>query len=341
MVEPPGREPESLPSISVLLPVRNEASHIEACLASLAAQDYPSSRLEVLVIDGRSDDRTRDLAGAFARRAPFPVHVLDNPGLVTAAGLNLGLDEARGDLISYVLGHGTLAPDYLRSAVEVLDRTGADAAGGPIRTVGEGSTGEAIAAALSSPFGVGGATFRYGTTEQDVDTVAFPVYRRRIFERAGRFDEELVGDEDSEFHFRAIESGCRIVLSPALRATYHARASFRGLGKQYVRFGAAKAETLRRAPARVRPWHLAPAAFVACLAAGALPGPLRRLRRGLLQLQVTLYAVGVTAASLDAVRRRGVRVLPFVPAAFATIHFAYGAGSLLGLTGLWRPGRPR
>lgn len=341
MVERASGEAGGLPSITVLLPVRNEAGRIEACLASLAAQDYPPALLELLVIDGRSSDATRDLVHAFARTAPFPVHVLDNPRLVTAAGLNLGVEEAQGDLVAYVLGHGTLAPDYLRRAVDVLARTGADAAGGPIETIGEGRVGEAIAAALSSPFGVGGATFRYGEAEQDVATVAFPVYRRRIFERAGLFDEGLVGDEDSEFHFRAREAGARIVLSPALRATYYARGSLRALARQYVRFGAAKAETLRRDPSRIRPWHLVPAAFVACLLAGAAPGPLRSFRRRLLRLQAGLYALGVAAASLDALRRRGPRVLPLAPVAFAAIHLPYGTGSLLGFARLWRPGPPR
>jgi GT2 family glycosyltransferase len=251
--------------------------------------------------------------------------------------LNAGVRAARGSIVLYALAHGTLAPNFVTRAVEALRRTGADVVGPRIETTGEGRTGRAIAAALSSPFGVGRALFRYSEREQDADTVAFACYRRDVFDRVGFFDESLVGDEDSEFHFRVREAGGRIVLVPDLRATYYSRGSLPALARQYLAFGAAKAETLRRKPARLRPWHLAPALLTATLALGATRGVLTGDGGRSWRLAALGYAVGNALATAAVVRTRGRDVLPVLPAAFATLHLAYGAGSWLGALGIWRP----
>jgi hypothetical protein len=265
--------------------------------------------------------------------------VFDNPKRTTPAGLNAAIQRARGEVVAYALAHGEIAADFVSRGVEALERTGADVVGPAIQTAGEGRTGEAIAAALSSQFGVGRALFRYSGREQEVDTVAFACYRREVFDRVGLFDEGLVGDEDSEFHFRLREAGGRIVLSPAMRATYFARPSLSALARQYLAFGAAKAETLRRQPSRVRPWHLAPAVLVGAFGVGVAPGPAGRLRRRVGRGALAAYSAANLLATLATARRKGREVLPVLPLAFATIHLAYGAGTWLGGLGIWRPGR--
>src|SRR4030042_1047825 len=146
---------DGLPFVSVLVPMRNEERHIEVCLHSLAHQDYPRERFEVLVLAGAS------------RAPPAPV-----------------------------------APAFLRQSVDALTTTDADGVGGPIESVGHGLIGEAIAIAMSSPFGVGNAHFRYSQEAQYPDTVPFPAYRRQIFDRSRPCAEDVNYGEDDEFHYR-------------------------------------------------------------------------------------------------------------------------------------------
>ena len=327
--------------VSIIIPVRDEAEHLPACLASGARQDYAPSLLEVIVVDGGSTDGTRAIVESTPSAGRFPVRLLENPGGTTAAGLNIGIREAGGDVIVYVLGHGEIAPDFVTQSVRALQRTGADAVGGPIETCGRGATGRAIAAVVSSPFGVGRALFRYSTREREVPTVAFAAYRREVFDRIGYFDEEQVGDEDSDFHFRLREAGGRIVLVPSIHAIYRPRTSLRALGGQYLAFGAAKASVLRRHPRQLRPHHLAPAALVGTLAAGTLLAPAsRRIGRAALLVGVS-YATANLAASWRVSRKRGIPPFPHLPAAFVAVHGAYGVGWWLGILGIWRPQAPR
>jgi GT2 family glycosyltransferase len=239
-------------------------------------------------------------------------------------------------VVAYVLGHGELAPDFVREAVAALARTGADAVGGPIETRGDGAWGRAIAAALSSPFGVGGARFRYSQRESEVDTVAFAAYRRDVFDRIGGFDENMAGDEDGDFHARLRAAGGRILLSPRIHAVYHARGSLAALARQYLAFGAAKARTARRHGDTLRAYHLAPAGLVLTgIAAAAGPHPLRRLARA----GLAAYAAVSVLASAARLPDLGPSIALRLPAVFAAIHLSYGAGWLLGSTGVWAPGR--
>ncbi len=170
--------PEEFPFVSVIVPMRNEKRYIERCIRSLAAQDYPTDRFEVIVIDGGSEDGSRDVVESMCRDFAS-LRLIENRDRQAARGLNLGLAYAEGDVIARLDGHAVAEPNFIRESVAAMKRTGADVVGGPIASIGEGATGETIALAISSPFGVGNATFRYSTKEEWTDTVAFPAYRRR------------------------------------------------------------------------------------------------------------------------------------------------------------------
>jgi succinoglycan biosynthesis protein ExoA len=316
------------PFVSVLIPMRNEERHIESCLRSLARQDYPRERFEVLVLDGASSDRSRDIAEEFAARGDLNLHLIDNPGRTTAHGLNLGIAHARGDVIARVDAHAAVAPDFLSQSVDALQTTDADGVGGPIESVGEGLIGEAIALAMSSPFGVGNAHFRYSREAQYTDTVAFPTYRRSLFDRIGPFAEDIDYGEDDEFHYRLGDAGGRLLLTPRIRSTYYTRSSLPDLFRQYLAYGQAKVEVLRRHPRQARLRQFVPAAFVtALLSLGALSLVARPFRR-LLALLLAVYLVASSLASLRIASQRGWRYAPLLPLAFACLHTAYGLGFL-------------
>ncbi len=326
------------PFVTILIPVRNEERYVERCLYSIAAQDYPRDRFEVLVVDGRSTDETPLVVSRFAAESTVDLRLLDNPRYRPAAALNIGLAAARGDVIVRVDGHATIAPDYISRAVRALDETAADCVGGVIASEGDTWLGETIALAMSSRFGVGGASFRVGGAKVEpgnasrTDTVAFGAYRRDVFDRIGGFAEDIDKGEDDEFNYRLLDAGGVIMLVPELRAAYTVRGDARGLWRQYAGYGYAKPEVLRRHPAQARPRQFVPAVFVSAVGVSAVAAILGS-RRPLTSL-VAVYTLAATIASLVLMPRHGIRRVTPLPAVFACLHIAYGSGFLAGTLGL-------
>jgi GT2 family glycosyltransferase len=315
--------------VSVVLPVLNEELHIAACLESVLAQDYPSDRYEVIVADGGSTDGTRDIVSEVAARDPR-VRLIDNPGRLQAAGLNRAILASRGDVIARQDGHAEWAPDHLTTSVALLLATGADNVGGRQEAVGDGPSGRAIARAMSSPFGVGGARFRYSDHEEEMPTVFLGTFRRSAFERVGLFDEAYPPHEDYELNERIRATGGRIVFSPEIRTKYYVRSGLLALGRQYFRYGRGKVRVARASPGVVRPYHLVAPAFVASLPLGAAMVLSGRGRRLALAGAATYGAACLIAGQL-AGRDEPPAVRARIPAAFAVMHVAWGAGFWAGV----------
>jgi GT2 family glycosyltransferase len=328
--EPPSLNGLTLPErplVSIVIPCLNEERYIVALLDSLAAQDYGPGGVEVLVADGGSTDRTRDLVAAYS--SPFQrLEVVENPRRITVAGLNAGMRAARGDCWIIIGAHSSVRQDFVRESVDALRRTGAACVGGPIETIGEGTAGRAIAAAMSSPFGVGNARFRYAATEGDVDTVPFGCYHRRVWEVVGEFDETVDGADEDSYNERLTAAGGRIVLVPAIRSSYFPRRTFRALAYQYGEYGAAKGTLLARGR-RLQPRHFAPAAMVAGGPLLWLLGRLSGRARMLLRLLTLAYLGLAFVMARPAAAKAGANPL-LTMAAMATMHASYGAGFIRG-----------
>jgi len=217
-----------------------------------------------------------------------------------------------------------IAPDYLRRCLDALRATGAECAGGPMETVGETPVAAAIAAAQSSPFGVGGVAFRTSEQAAFVDTLAFGAYRREVFDRVGGFDEDLVRNQDDELNLRLTLAGGRIWMDPSIRSTYFSRGTLAGLWRQYHGYGFYKVRVMRKHRTVPSPRHLVPAAFVAA-AAGSVA--LSALRRSPWPAAAVLlpYATGVVASSVSAADSTDTAPAT-VAAATVTMHTAYGLG---------------
>jgi len=314
----------TLPFVSIIMPVRNEAAYIDRSLGAVLAQDYPAERLEILVVDGLSDDGTRAIIQAYQAQHGR-VRLLDNPARIVAPALNLALARARGDVIVRVDGHCEIAPDYVRNCVTHLRATGVAGVGGPIETVGETFTAQAIALAMSAWFGVGGSAFR---TVKDrpmlVETIAFPAYTRRALARAGRFDEELVRNQDDEYNYRLLKLGEKLLLAPDVRSRYYSRGAVRKLWGQYFQYGFWKVRVLQKHPRQMRGRQFAPPLFAATLLLGLLFPPL-------LALTLLAYTLANGAAALALGRRHGWRYAPLLLLIHPTLHLSYGLGFLVGL----------
>jgi glycosyltransferase involved in cell wall biosynthesis len=330
-----------LPFVSVIIPVRNEAGFIGRCLQAIAAQDYPKDRFETIVLDGGSTDSTEDEVRVTAEAAGLTIFYAPNPRHTTAAGFNLGLTLAHGDVIVRLDGHSKPTNDFLSASVRVLQATGADAVGGPIETRGFGEVGRAIALAMSSRFGIGDTAFRDADAGlQETDSVPYGAYRRDVFERVGPLAEDIDRGEDDEFNYRLRDAGGRIVLSPEIRSTYYCRESLDALARQYWAYGLAKAAVLQRHPQRLRPRHLVPSALVAVLGGGLLFGVLIKPLGKLAAIAGIAYA-GANALATFRLAREHRREARYLPLAFACIHLPAGAGMIVGFAkGLIGPTKP-
>ena len=318
------------PFVSIIIPIRNEEEFIAQCLQSVVDQDYPRDSMEVLAVDGGSEDRSREIIAEFSSRYPI-VKLLDNPQLSAPAGLNLGVREARGDIIVRVDGHCLLEPNYVSQCVRCLRETGADNVGGLMEAVGPGYAGQVIALAINSFFGSGGSKFHYASKEQYVDTVYLGAFPRHVFDRVGFFNESLVRNQDYELNYRIRAAGGKIFLSPAIRSYYYGRTTLRDLWHQYFQYGFWKLEMLQMHPRSVQPRHLVAPLFVFCLFATGLLSLVHRRFLSLFLLMVSSYLLASLLSSLLIARRKGWRYFPPLPIAFAVMHFGWGLGFLLRL----------
>ncbi|MGH7721175.1 MAG: glycosyltransferase family 2 protein [Gemmatimonadaceae bacterium] len=336
-----GSPKEPLPLVSIVIPCRNEASYIGPCLESILASEYAPDRLEVLIADGRSDDGTREVIREFTAKHPS-VRMVDNDRQVTPTAMNAAIAVARGDVIMLLSAHSTIPPLYVRTLVDSLITSGADAVGGVVMTRPGNNTviARAIAAAMAHPFGVGNSYYRIGIGEPRwVDTVPFGCYRRQVFDRIGLFDEDLVRNQDDEFNMRLLMHGGRLLLVPHVVSEYFARDSLAKLWRMFYQYGYFKPLVVQKVGAVLTARQVVPAALVAGMALSALV-PLAAPRYALGAVAVpALYAVGCAAAGMALARRHGLFVGASTVLVFFVLHFSYGAGYLKGLLDFFAGGR--
>jgi succinoglycan biosynthesis protein ExoA len=318
----PRARPER-PRVSVVVPCRNERTHIEACLRSVLSQTLPPDEVEIIVVDGRSDDGTRAILDLLEAKVPN-LTLLDNPGRITPVAMNLGIRAARGEFVAILGAHTIYPPGYLEVCLDLMQaHPEADCVGGSITHEAETPFGQAVALAMAHPFGMGKAPHRNPDHEGYAEGACFPVFRRAVFDRVGFYDEALVRNQDDEFNLRLTRHGGRVWLSPHARAAYHVRESLPALFRQFFEYGYWRTAVLRRHRFKSLPRRFVPAAglavFLITVVLAALNGGVwTALAAGLLLLYlVTLLGVGWTLA--------GVRALGF--------YWALIAGRVRGAAG--------
>jgi glycosyltransferase involved in cell wall biosynthesis len=331
--------------VTVVIPCRNEARYIEECLASIVASDFPKERLEVLVVDGESDDGTVGLIERFAAQHPW-IALLHNPGRTAPRAVNLGIRAARGEVILRMDAHSTYPPEYIRRCVEGLLEHEADNVGAHCVMQPKESTplARAIAVVLAHRFGVGNAHFRFRpAAPRDVDTVPFGCYRRDVFDRVGWFNENLRRGQDMDFNLRLRAAGGRIVLLPDVHCYYHPRTTWWAFTRHNFWNGIWVFYPMRFGRVAFSLRHLVPGLFVLVLGGAALAGIVWPAARLLLLAVAVVYGAAVVVASVQGAWRAGrLRLALLLPLVFASLHLAYGAGTIVGLVrvlgtrGFWR-----
>jgi len=307
-----------LPFVSVIVPVRNEEKFIGKCLESIINQDYPKENLEVLVVDGVSTDKTREIIEKFKiQNSKFKIRLIDNPQKFTPFGLNIGIKNSQGEVVIRMDAHAGYEKEYISMCVQHLLESGADNVGGAVKTLPakETAVARAIAISLSHPFGAA-SSFRLGSKESvETDTVFGGCYKREIFDRIGLFNEKLLRSQDLELNLRLKKSGGRILLFPDIIVSYYPQSSFLNFLKHNFADGVWSIYPLKFIKTKFKLRHYIPLIFVLTLPLSIWPYmPLSLF----FSLQVAL-------------REKDFRFFFLMPLAFACRHFGYGLGSIFGL----------
>jgi glycosyltransferase involved in cell wall biosynthesis len=323
----------SQPAVTVLVPCRDEERFIGACLDSILNNDYPKDRLEILVIDGMSQDGTRASVSRYSANHPS-IRLLDNLKQDTPHGLNLGIAAAIGDIIVRMDAHSMYPKNYISRLVAWLSKTGADNVGGVCMTMpaDDSSVAHAIARGLSHPFGVGTSYFRIGTsTPRWVDTVFGGCYRRDVFARIGLFDEQLIRNQDDEFNHRLIARGGRILLVPDVVSYYYPRSSLAQLWRMFYQYGYFKplvALKLGRIGTGRQVVPMVCLGLLVGLSVASIASPVARF---MLMLLVALYLSADFAVSFAVGLSSGLRCAGWLMLVFPTLHVSYGMGYMRGI----------
>ena len=327
---------DKFPYISTMVVVRNEENYIEKCISSLLEQDYPKNRYEIILIDGESTDNTvkilKETCKAYEKRygsAP-EYSVLNNPKRILASGWNIGIKQARGEYVVRIDAHAYVEPDFLRLNLKtMLEIDDASCIGGAMTTLSDSSTGELIKEALSSPFGVGGSKFRYAKEAGYVDTVAYGMYKKAVFEKIGYFNEKLVRTQDNDLHRRMRDAGMKFYLNPSIHSYYYSRNTFKKLSKQQFNNGKWTMINFLMRPGKMSIRHFVPLAFVCSLLTTTIGGVLNEKIWMFSCFEIALHLIVGFYFAVKRTHNIIHRIaLPFV---FLLMHISYGCGSIIGI----------
>jgi len=316
------------PNVSIIIPCRNEEKYIFKCVTSILEQSY-SGNVEVLIIDGMSDDNTvsiiTDLSSTHQN-----IKMIENVERTTPQAMNIGLIAVNYDLIIRVDAHAIALPNFIQKNVDtIFESEEIMCAGGKIINVYENKISRAIGVAMSSVFGVGNATFRVGGEKKFVDTLAFGIYRKEVFEKIGIFDKDLIRNEDDELNFRLTKNGFKILYNPEIQSEYYVRDSIKKLYKQYYQYGYWKVYVNKKHKTVTSIRQLVPLFFVLGLLFGVLISLIMPMFWYVLFVGLGLYGL---LALLFAYKANDKSTSVFkIAMIFPVLHFSYGMGYLRGI----------
>ncbi|MCA1928240.1 MAG: glycosyltransferase family 2 protein [Calditerrivibrio sp.] len=317
---------EDLPKVSLVIPSRNEEKHIGNFLDSLCRVNYPKHKLEIIFVDGKSEDNTKKIIEGY--REKLLVSVIENEKKITPVALNIGIKNSSGDYIIILSSHTSINESFIMDNIETIIETKADCVGGVINTIPANNKlfAKTIAFVLSNRFGVGNSIFRTGADKiMETDTVPYGCYRRGVFDKFGYFNENLVRNQDIEFNLRIKNAGCKIILNPKIRSVYYPRETLKDLFKQNYQNGFWIFYSLKFAKLPFSYRHTIPSLFVLSILLGIFP-----FFRSISLLSLISYTVANVSFSFQIAKNNGF--IYFVPSiiSFWTLHLSYGIGSIWG-----------
>jgi glycosyltransferase involved in cell wall biosynthesis len=323
----------NLPFVSIVIPCRNEEKFLSDCLDSILAQDYPKDQMEILVVDGISQDRTREIVESYIREHMF-IKLLNNPGKITPCALNVGIDSSIGDIILIMGAHSIYEQGYISKCVNNLIASGADNTGGVCKIMpnNDSLVAKSIAYVLASPFGAGNSYYRTGSKKpRYVDTLFGGCFKREIFDKIGFFDEDLIRGQDTEFNARIRKNGGKVLLIPDITSYYYARDSLYTLWKMELQYGYYKPLVVKKVGKVFTLRQLVPPLFVSVLAVSLIFSIFSHYFLWLFICIGFVYGVLSLLFSLKISRQASLKYCCVLPLVFAIVHFGWASGYLKGI----------
>lgn len=313
--------------ISIVIPVRNEEKHIRKCIESLLSQTYPHYLMEILFIDGMSEDMTKQIILERTINTNLNVRILENKKRIAPVAMNIGIKNAKGDIIIRLDAHSSYAKNYIELCVDTLEMTKADNVGGVLTTIGKGIIGQSYANVLSSKFGVGNSGFRTNAKSDYTDTVPFGAYNKKTFEKFGLYDERLVRNQDYELNYRIRKNGGKIYLNSEIRLTYYCRDSISSIVKQSYENGKWNYITMKLCPGSMGIRHFVPFIFFTSLIVMPILSFFSIWLAYLFFLELIVYLL------LDLLYSKNHNIIcaAYTAIIYPIFHISYGFGTFRGL----------
>lgn len=317
--------------ISVIIPCRNEKQYIRDTILSLLNQKIEGYSIEIIIVDGMSQDGTRELLTQLSSLHP-DITILDNPARITPAALNIGIKYSRGKYIAILGAHAEYEHDYFRQNLKIMEEyPEVSCAGGPIISKGKNNFAKAAAISMSSTIGVGNAKHRFPEYEGYAEMACFPFFRKEVFEKYGLYDERLIKNQDDEFCFRIRLKGEKIFLSNKIKSTYYVRDSISDLFRQYYSYGKWRIPVLliHKTPISYR--QQVPALFfslvVLLFIVSFIVGD---IFIGL--CLPALYLITLSMFAILKLKGEKIGVVKYLPVSLFILHFSYALGFLSGIS---------
>jgi glycosyltransferase involved in cell wall biosynthesis len=309
--------------VSIVIPTLNEENYLSQLVESLMISENIIA--EIFICDAGSTDNTiriiLELENKYSKLKYFK-----NTKKYVSHAFNEAYKIATGKYIALLGSHAFYPTSYIDKGLGYLESGDADVIGGPLNQQGKGENGKAIALAMSSKFGVGDTEFRTSKEKQYVDSVAFAIYRKTIFEDVGLLNESLNRNQDDELHYRIKANGYKILMVPEMESTYYVRDSFKNLYKQYFGYGFYKPLVFKLVKKGLRIRHLIPAIFVSYL----FLMPFVYFIIGLFVLFPLFLYFGISIYfAINTSNSFSIRMKIIL--ACLIIHFSYGSGFMIGL----------
>jgi glycosyltransferase involved in cell wall biosynthesis len=315
--------------VSIIVPIRNEERYIDKCIKSILNQDYFLENMEVIFVDGQSEDKTKQIVNEYVRKHNGIIKLVNNPDKTVPYAMNIGIKNSTGNYIIRLDAHSEYPNDYISNCISTLEKVDADNVGGLAITKGHGFIGDAFSKVLSSKFGVGNSGFRTHATTGYVDTVPFGAFKRETFQKYGYYDERLTRNQDYELNYRIRKNGGRIYLNSDIKLIYYCRNTILGIIKQSYENGKWNVITSKLCPGSMSIRHFVPLIFMLSLIILPIFALVYPIFARLLLLELSLYFLLDTIFSIKiASKTKQVPILIFL---FPLFHLSYGFGSLMGL----------
>lgn len=320
-------------SVAIIIPTLNEEKFIVKCLDSLYCQSFPFEKMDIMIVDGGSNDKTQLIVRDLMREQTN-IRLLDNPKRIQSAAFNIGIRNSSAPYVIRLDAHVTYDKYYIERCINHLrNHPEYGNVGGIciIKTKSDTLMANTNMILNQSLFGIGGSKFRIGTKAACVDTVPFGAFRREVIEKVGGMREDMPRAEDNEINSRLRKFGYSVFLDPMIISSYYARDTFGSSVKQMYNNGVSIGHLFYIDRAAIGLRHFIPFLFVVGVIGGLILSFFSKWILYIFLSVLSLYLILNLAASAFECRKYGWKYLLTLPLLFISVHIAYGVGTIVGL----------